>query len=221
MNAWRRRNSHRPLLFCLAIAAGVLFATADTRAAVEFTLDDYDVTVSADPGLAILAADVLPEPFSFTFEAPGDSITVDLFDIWTEERWANADDVAESPISVSFAFSAPPPLYGGMSTGVTGAARFLFLQGGTLQWDEPLELTYGQAGDGLIEIALSDEVFNWGIFGMNPGRENGATVQATVTLRDVAAVTPEPMTFVVWGGLAVLAASWHACRTLRKRNCLC
>jgi hypothetical protein len=186
-----------------------------------FELDDYTISAhSSDPGLVIETSDLLGEPYEFDLATVGSSTTVDLFRIWTNETVVNGgEDTDAKPISVDFSFIAPPPEFGGTSTGETDGLRgFVFIipfGAGSLVWDAPLELAFGPLSDGLLQIELSNAIFNAGLGfgGLTPGESHGATVEATFTLLAEATglpgppgggVVPEPATAFVWSALAAL-----------------
>jgi hypothetical protein len=194
-------------LAALVVAAGVAVAAMPAQASISFTLDNYTVSANSGAGLVVQTADVLSQPYGFDLDGVGDSVTVDLFEIWTPEQQLDLDDVFPQVISVAFDFIAPQPSFGGLSTGVTGAATILIGSGGYLSWDGPIVLNFGPNGDGQLQISLSNEIFNpW--FGTNfrPGQAYGATVEAEFTLLAEASapVVPEPTTILVWSGLALM-----------------
>lgn len=194
-------------LAAVVVATGIAVAATPAQASISFTLDGYNVSANSGGGLIIQTADALSQPYSFDLDAVGDSVTVDLFEIWTPEQQLDLDDIFPQAISVTFDFSAPPPPFDGSSTGLTGAATILLGSGGYLTWDGPIVVNFGPNGDGQLQISLSNEIFNpWFGTEFRPGQDYGATVEAEFTLLAEASapVVPEPTTILVWSGLALM-----------------
>lgn len=114
---------------------------------------------------------------SFTLDN-GNSSTFNFFSIWTNETTVNADDLVSKAISVTLQFS--DPMTGATVNGVTFGGSILFgiAQWGQIQWNGPTTITLG---DRVFSVALSDEMFNVGLFGLSEGPGCGATVRATIT----------------------------------------
>jgi hypothetical protein len=165
--------------------------------ALIFTLGSYDITLNTvDPGLVLTSSNVLPANYDFDL-ALGQSITVDLFRIWTDETWINADDQVNKPIEVGLNFTAPPPNFGGSIEGETdGISQGFagFYQAGQVVWDGPVTLGFG--GGGELVASLSDEIFNEGYLWLGPGCKGG-TVELTLTYQT--APVPEPSTMLLLG----------------------
>jgi len=108
-------------------------------------------------------------------------------------------------IEVAFAFS-DPFASGSVGGDTVGESYFHgVFQGGEVSWSEPLALSFGDQGDGLLEISLNDAYFNWGVFGLREGEHYGATISATVTLASAPSVVPLPAPgFLLLGALAGL-----------------
>ncbi|QDT73363.1 PEP-CTERM sorting domain-containing protein [Lacipirellula limnantheis] len=179
---------------------------AESFASIQFELDSFSVsTHSAGPGLLINtdSSVISPTLESFSLDV-GQSVTGDLFRIWTDEAAWNLDDASPQNASVSFNFSQPAPTFGGGVSGETYGATIFFASGGVLDWNNgPFILSFGPNGDGKLQVTLSDEVFNPGPgFTFRSGRDYGATVEATFTLLQAPAV-PEPATLLLWGGLGL------------------
>lgn len=136
----------------------------------------------------------------------GNSITFDLFDIWTTEGSVNPDDTV--PQSIFVDFDLTNPVASGTAGGSSVGEKKLWgaFQGGSVSWGSPVSLMFGNGGQ--IDFALSDETFNWGLFGTHPGQRHGATVQLTATYvsESVAAVPLPASGLLLIAGLGGLAA---------------
>jgi hypothetical protein len=165
--------------------------------ALTFTLGSYDISLNdTDPGLVLDYSKILPDDQDFNLDL-GDSVTVDLFKIWTDETHVNADDQVSKPIGVDLSFTAPPPPYGDSVDGNTLGISLLsgLAQSGLVVWNGPVTIGFGSGGELIAE--LSDEIFNEGFLGLNEGYYKGATVQLTLTYQT--APVPEPSTMLLLG----------------------
>jgi hypothetical protein len=191
-----------------AVAVVSFFAAvgaASIASAVSFS-GGYQVNaLSSDPGLVVQTAE-LADPLNFVLNAPNDTYSVGLFDIWTNETAVNFDDFAPAGISVDFTFVTPAST--GSVTGTTLAGTIIIASAGVLTWDGPTVIDFGNGGK--LLVSLSDELFNGG-FGLSltPGREHGATVQANFTLiSDSVSEVPLPASLPLFaaalGGLALI-----------------
>lgn len=177
---------------------------APSMASATMISASYDVDLNDnDPGLVVNSQDLADNPFSFDLNE-GESVTFDLFKIWTDESAINDDDEVAQPISVLFDFTLPYSVSGSVGGQTDGATEGLwgFYQQGMLTWNGPLELFFGDNNDGLITIELSDETFNEGHWwGLEEGLCHGAKVEATITLVSDAtpASVPEPGSLALMG----------------------
>lgn len=124
----------------------------------------------------------------------GRSVEVNLLRLWTGDRNTRAAHV--------------DPIAAGLKGG--GLSMFRRAIGsGELRWDEPMYLSFGEDDDGLIEVALNEATFNWGLFGQSRGQGYGADVTATVTLLNAPTPVPLPASGVLLlgalAGMAVVA----------------
>lgn len=158
----------------------------------------YQVNLNdSDPGLVVDSADYAANPFSFDLNA-GESVTFNLFKIWTPESAVNSDDKVPQPISVDFDFTSPGLMSGSVNGNTSGETEVLgFFQEGVLSWGAPLQLAFGALGDGLLQVSLFDAEFNEGAFwGLG---NHGAKVKAKIELISEASEVPEPGTLALLG----------------------
>lgn len=192
----------------LAVAVGVW--ASPSHASISLTLDSYNVQgLNSDPGLVVETSNLLPQPYTFDLSV-GQSITVPLFRIWTDETAHNPDDSVQRPISVDFSFTKPEPAFGGSVDGgtsaVTGFVWIFPYSAGHVDWDGSSNLSFGPNGDGLLRVSLSEEYFNGSLVGgFKPGEKHGSTVKAKFKLLAEPTVVPETSSILVWSviGLGV------------------
>lgn len=189
------------VLILITVLVLAPLAFADT-----FTLTNYTITanVSDSSGLPINTLGVaVPKTFSLN---PGDSVTFDLFQIWTNESSLDSNDSTPKPIDVHFTFNPPTPATSGDVTGYTegnSSGLFGWYQSGQVTWNGPVVVTFGNGGQ--YTVSLSNETFNDG-WGLDSGQGNGATVQATLTYSlanpdppPAPAPAPEPASMLLLG----------------------
>ena len=153
----------------------------------------YSISANqVDPGLVIENAGVAANPFTFNLNSGESTGFFDLFDIWTDESDVGADDNIAKSIAVDFNFILPQSGTATVDGETDGFSFFGFVEKGFLRWDGPAEFVFGPLEDGLISVVLTNELFNVGLFGLDSGRRNGATVQAKLTLVNDATSVAEP-----------------------------
>lgn len=182
-----------------ALGLSALFFAVPAMGATTFK-GSYNITANnaGNPGLEIRTEE-LADPFSVTLNL-NQSVTFDLFRIWTEETNVNAippnnDDVIARPISVSFSFTQPVGP-GGAVTGSTTGVNLVLAQFGKLDWANGGVQTFTFANNNVLKVKLDNATFNGGPFGLTPGKDHGANVSATLTLTAV----PEPATWALMIG---------------------
>ena len=185
----------------------VFFATAGTARATDFTLNSYAVNYNTDGdhGLGLWVTNLLGEADkTFSLTSAGQSETVSLFRLGTNERDLNIDDWVPYPITVSFQLT--PPGISQQVDGVSGAAWFLG-SFGYAAWDNPVLVAFGNSG--LLGVTLSSVAFAL------PG---SAVVDATFKLlrADTPTAVPEPGTLALLGIGAAIGAV--RARRLRARS---
>lgn len=190
---------------CLASAAvAAVLCIPGAASALSFSGDWTITTIrSTDPGL-VVETSASSGSFSTPDLAVGASHTFSLFDIWTDEADAAwFEDTVPYPISVSFNFSSPAAA--AVVGGTTQGHNFLLFQWGELDWEPSTTVSFGPNDSGTLTLALSDVIFNKGLFGLKEGERHGANV--TATLKYTTAPVPLPATLpLLLGGIALVGA---------------
>jgi len=192
------------------IAAAALAAALPGAASALSFSGTYGVSGSAfsDPGLVIQTA---PSNGSYAFNLDvGQSTTVKLFDIWTNENSVGSDDTV--PQSINVGFDMTDPVSTGNVSGSTVGNSLLFglFQSGSVSWDGPLQLAFGKGG--ILSVMLNNATFNDGVFGLDEGQRHGAGIKATFTYEQSPSAVPLP------AGLGLMAAGVGALGAAARRR---
>lgn len=171
----------------LLSATALAFALPGMASAVTFA-GNFNVTGDAfsDPGLDV---EVSRTNGSFLFDLDvGESYSLNIFKIWTNEGAVNRDDTVPNALNVLFALTSP--VTGGSVSGTVTGFNYFFTQFGSVDFSGPVDLAFGNGG--ILSVALSDTTFNQGLFGLNSGRDHGAHVAATFTYTQAPTEVPLP-----------------------------
>jgi len=182
----------------MAAAGAALALTISASAANALTTIAGSVNnVSANTGNGLIINSGLFNSFNFDLNAGESSGPVGLFTIWTNEssvEWF--EDTSPKNISVSFNFLSPTGVSGDPVEGETYGFRFI-VQNGEVTWDAPEIYTFGNGGQ--LKITLDPTSFNWGVGGLNSGKDYGAVVTGKFELlsESVTSAVPEPATWAM------------------------
>jgi hypothetical protein len=182
-------NMRRLLTLAAAVSAVALAGAAHASTAFN---GDYTLTAinSSDPGLKVFATD-LPGAINLNLNV-GQTQTVALFNLWTDEGSVELkDDIFAKPISVLFNFTVPTAFSGaveGDTFGIWGV-----VQSGKVVWDGPVNLHFGNGG--VLQVSLNNATFNTGLFGLDEGPAEGATISGGFKL--ISDAVPEPATWAM------------------------
>ena len=131
----------------------------------------------------------------------GQSTTISLFHIFTNEPTVDADDLISRQLLAGFTAT------GTGASDVIAAAVSGFKAGtlhwGATTWGAPIVLDLGQGAQ--LLITLGNSVFNLGNGGLAAGTANGADVQATFTYT-IAPVPVPAAGLLLLGGFGALGA---------------
>ena len=182
----------RCALGSMVVALGCLSVIATTAQATPITYGIDGVVVSAsmtDPGLRVFVDDSVLDSNPFTLD-DGESATIDLFIIGTNEFSVNFDDIFPKLIEFDLQLFMPSiqATVGGISRGTWRILDDI----GKVRWDGPVII---DSGVSIFELTLGDVDF---------GTPGSAVVSGT--FRQLSSV-PEPATAVfVMLGLTGIAA---------------
>ena len=207
--------------FAIAAAALALTVGAATAAGATTFTGSYSATynTSDSQGLPVSISDATPgfgPNFSFNLNNVGQSASINLFDVFTNQNDLDSNDGTPKAFSVTFNFTAPSAVSGsvtGSTEGETVPVTFLGWyvgnsEEGSLTWNNGGDTTLNFGSFGNLLVHLNDVTFNEGwpsyrdpSLGDDPG-----LVKASFTLQSpTAAAVPEPMTWALmlmgFGGL--------------------
>lgn len=200
-------------IFLAAVASASLLAMAAPASALNFVGTGTPTVQSSDPGL-VLGTQNLNESFSFNLNQ-GDSTSVDLFTLYTNETSVDKDDTVPKAISVAFNFTAPVPGFSGSVDGTTQGNKILkgLFQDGSVTWDNGGVADFSFGNGGVLEVDLNDATFNTGLFGLNHGSKHGAVITGEFSLISAPSAAPEPAAWVLmFAGVGLAGAA------LRRRR---
>ena len=196
--------------FAKSAAVAAVLSAVGASATLAATFDGiFSLSGSsfAEPGL-VMQTSAQTGAMTFQLDTVGQSITLDLFDIWTNENRANGNNTQTDSLVADFTFASLGT--SGAATGATTGHGGI-IQYASLAWAGPVMLNFGNGG--LLSIALNDANFAYGLFAFGRGQANGATVQATVTLLATPVPVPLPAS-----GLALIAALGAGSIVARRRR---
>lgn len=192
-----RLKSARVLVLA-ALVAGLSGLSA-AAATIQGTFSLSGAAFGGGPGL-VTNTDVTSGSFNLNL-SNGQSTTISLFHIFTNEPTVDADDLISRQLLAAFTATATG------ATDVISAAVRGFKAGtlhwGATTWGAPIVLDLGQ-GQQLL-ITLGNSVFNLGNGGLAAGSGHGADVQATFTYT-IAPVPVPAAGLLLLGGFGALGA---------------
>ncbi len=194
----------------LAASTAVVAVLAASSANAATFVGSYTASVnSSDPGLVLNIQD-LAGGLNFVLNNAGDSLSVNLFNLYTNEASVNPDDQVAKAASVAFNFTLPTVFTGSVPGQTDGDSFFYGLyQQGHVTWSGPQILNFGNGGQ--LKVSLNDATFNSGVFGLDKGPADGATITAKFEL--VSAAVPEPATWAM-----MIAGFGMAGAAIRRRR---
>ena len=180
-----------------AVSAAILATSALASPAMALTfVGSYTIDANtSDPGLAVVvdadsatAGNQKTGALNFSL-AKGETKSVDLFTIWTNESdvdWARcpAGDTCKKPLNLALDFGAL-----GLNadlTGLTWGSSVVVAEWANLSWFDK-EQTFNFGKGGVLGVSLNNVTFGKGAFGLS---DRPAQVTAEFTL--ISAPVPEP-----------------------------
>jgi hypothetical protein len=194
----------------LTIAAAALALALPAVASAATFTGSFNVTGTAfaDPGLVVQTA-ANTNPFAFDLD-DGQSTSVNLFRIWTDETAVSDDDRTARSVDVNFDVNGATGTLSGESYGANGGFLGLF-EGGTVDWSNPLAL---DVGTGTLTVSLFSGLFNpstdfnWGFIDIAEGYKHGADVYASFSYEAAPVPLPAGLALILsgLGALGVVGA---------------
>lgn len=194
----------------LAIAAAALALALPGAVSAATFNGSFNITGTAfaDPGLVVRTADNA-NPFGFDLE-DGQSTSVNLFRVWTDEVAVNDDDRQARIMDVNLSVNGANGTISGESYGANGGLFGLF-EGGRVDWGNPLAL---DVGTGTLTVSLfsglfsSSTDFNWGFIDIAEGYKHGADVYAKFSYDAAPVPLPAGLALILsgLGALGVVGA---------------
>lgn len=168
---WKATGMRKPdgkILCAMMIAlASALPIAAAGAAPVTFT----GALAAEAPGrnnAMTLGLDMLAGPLDFTLDE-GESVTIDLFRLWNTTLEFRNSGIQNQNVDVDLSFGSLGSI-GTLRGAVRGDVtkqdrRFLFHSGSIDFSSAPLAFVFGEQGDGLLNVTLSDATFGTGLAG--------------------------------------------------------
>jgi hypothetical protein len=179
----------------LCIVLTVVIISFECSAALEFTIDNYSLShyPGTLEGLSLgRTSYLLPHNTAYSFELEkGESITIPLFTIGTDENSVQTDDTYHQPISTHFNITQSGTQFSATVTGESYA--IMSTDNGVISWSDPVDVSFGLNGLGKLRFDLNNITFP------TPGE---GTINGTITLMEV----PEPtsISLLAFGTLTIL-----------------
>lgn len=154
-------------------AATIAFASALPIAAAGAAPVTFTGALAADaPGrnnAMTLGVELLAAPLDFTLDE-GQSVTIDLFRLWNTTTSFRNSGIQNENVEVGLSFGSLGSVGGTLNGAVRGDVtrqdrQFVFHSGSIDFGSAPLALVFGEQGDGLLNVTLSDATFGTGLAG--------------------------------------------------------
>jgi hypothetical protein len=193
-------NMGMKALLASVVAAGAL--ASSPAFATSFVGNVSSTYNSNDNNGLGVGEDPIHSAFNFTLNTVGQSYTLNLFNLFTDETSVDSSDMIAKAISVAFNFTAPtgtpdPVTIGGTTKGnVITHYRAADEEFGSVTWNANGIGDFDFGNGGILQIALGgDSIFNdgrGGLDGLGDCDSSDALVNATFTLEHLSTSVPEP-----------------------------